>query len=194
MNVRFTQNKLEGEPTGKSKAVLRGSRNTSPVDEFVITCGERIKKIMAAGGKQHFEGRRAKTSARIGVHRVTCHPCSNQLRPRRWRPSTLFSHESAGDCRRAVDHHRVADDRAIRLHLESKGNQGCQGSAQAHLLAVRLFQDQLHVVMGAYSRILRAPGRYLKLAFMPLLYVIIPINAADRAIGSLSGFDRDSGE
>jgi len=46
---------------------------------------------------------------------------------------------------------------------------------KAHLLAVRLFQDQLHVVMGSYGRILRGTGRYLKLAFMPLLYVIIPI-------------------
>jgi hypothetical protein len=46
---------------------------------------------------------------------------------------------------------------------------------KAHLLAVRLFQDQLHVVMGSYGRILRGTVRYLKLAFMPLLYVIIPI-------------------
>jgi len=46
---------------------------------------------------------------------------------------------------------------------------------KAHLLAVRLFQDQLHVVMGSYGHILRGTGRYLKLAFMPLLYVIIPI-------------------
>lgn len=46
---------------------------------------------------------------------------------------------------------------------------------KAHLLAVRLFQDQLHVVVGSYGRILRGTGRYLRLAFMPLLYVIIPI-------------------
>src|SRR5947209_8290195 len=46
---------------------------------------------------------------------------------------------------------------------------------KAHLLAVRLFQDQLHVVMGSYGRILRGTGRYLQLAFMPLLYVILPI-------------------
>jgi hypothetical protein len=43
------------------------------------------------------------------------------------------------------------------------------------LLAVRLFQDQLHVVVGSYGRILRGTGRYLRLAFMPLLYVIIPV-------------------
>ena len=46
---------------------------------------------------------------------------------------------------------------------------------KAHLLAVRLYRDQLQVVMGSYGKILRGTGRYLKLAFMPLLYVIIPI-------------------
>ena len=59
---------------------------------------------------------------------------------------------------------------------------------KAHLLAVRLFQDQLHVVMGSYGRILRGTGRYLKLAFIPLLYVIIPITLLivqlDRYLGS----------
>ena len=59
---------------------------------------------------------------------------------------------------------------------------------KAHLLAVRLFQDQLHVVMGSYGRILRGTGRYLKLAFMPLLYVILPITflivQLDRYLGS----------
>ena len=46
---------------------------------------------------------------------------------------------------------------------------------KAHLLAVRLYRDQLHVVMGSYGKVLRGTGRYLKLAFKPLLYVIIPI-------------------
>ena len=46
---------------------------------------------------------------------------------------------------------------------------------KAHLLAVRLYRDQLQVVMGSYGKILRGTGRYLKLAFKPLLYVIIPI-------------------
>jgi len=59
---------------------------------------------------------------------------------------------------------------------------------KAHLLAVRLFQDQLHVVVGSYGRILRGTGCYLKLAFMPLLYVIIPITVLivqlDRYLGS----------
>ena len=46
---------------------------------------------------------------------------------------------------------------------------------KAHLLAVRMYRDQLQVVMGSYGKILRGTGRYLKLAFKPLLYVIIPI-------------------
>jgi uncharacterized membrane protein (DUF106 family) len=46
---------------------------------------------------------------------------------------------------------------------------------KAHLLAVRLYQDQLPVVVRTYGRIIRGTGRYLRLAFMPLLYVIIPI-------------------
>jgi len=46
---------------------------------------------------------------------------------------------------------------------------------KAHLLAVRLYRDQIPVVMGSYGKILRGTGHYLKLAFKPLLYVIIPI-------------------
>src|SRR5450432_1171996 len=46
---------------------------------------------------------------------------------------------------------------------------------KAHLLAVRLYRDQIPVVMASYGKILRGTGRYLKLAFLPLLYVILPI-------------------
>jgi uncharacterized membrane protein (DUF106 family) len=59
---------------------------------------------------------------------------------------------------------------------------------KAHLLAVRLYRDQIPVVMGSYGKILRGTGRYLKLAFKPLLYVIIPITLLmvqiDRYLGS----------
>lgn len=58
---------------------------------------------------------------------------------------------------------------------------------KAHLLAVRLYRDQLHVVMGSYGKVLRGTGRYLRLAFKPLLYVIIPITILivqlDRSLG-----------
>lgn len=46
---------------------------------------------------------------------------------------------------------------------------------KAHLLAVRLFQDQLPVVTRAYGRILRGTGSYLRLAFTPFLIAILPI-------------------
>jgi uncharacterized membrane protein (DUF106 family) len=58
---------------------------------------------------------------------------------------------------------------------------------KAHLLAVRLYRDQLHVVMGSYGKVLRGTGRYLRLAFKPLLYVILPITILivqlDRTLG-----------
>src|SRR5450755_4660332 len=60
---------------------------------------------------------------------------------------------------------------------------------KAHLLAVRLYRDQIPVVMGSYGKILRGTGRYLKLAFRPLLYVIIPITLLmvqiDRYLGAM---------
>jgi hypothetical protein len=46
---------------------------------------------------------------------------------------------------------------------------------KAHLLAVRLFQDQLPVVMRAYGKILRGTGSYLRLAFTPVLIAILPV-------------------
>ncbi|HXP17644.1 MAG TPA: hypothetical protein VN868_11115 [Terriglobales bacterium] len=46
---------------------------------------------------------------------------------------------------------------------------------KAHLLAVRLFQDQLPVVMRAYTHILMGTGSYLRLAFTPFLIAILPI-------------------
>jgi len=59
---------------------------------------------------------------------------------------------------------------------------------KAHLLAVRLYRDQIPVVMGSYGKILRGTGSYLKLAFKPLLYVIIPITLLivqfDRYLGA----------
>jgi hypothetical protein len=60
---------------------------------------------------------------------------------------------------------------------------------KAHLLALRLFQDQIPVVMRSYGRILLATGHYLRLAFKPLLLVIVPITflivQLDRYLGSV---------
>ena len=60
---------------------------------------------------------------------------------------------------------------------------------KAHLLALRLFQDQIQVVMRSYLRIVIATGRYLRLAFKPLVYVVIPVTflivQLDRYLGSV---------
>jgi len=59
---------------------------------------------------------------------------------------------------------------------------------KAHLLAQRLFQDQIQVVLRSYVRIVLATGHYLRLAFKPLLFVIVPITflivQVDRYMGS----------
>jgi hypothetical protein len=59
---------------------------------------------------------------------------------------------------------------------------------KAHLLALRLFQDQIPVVLRSYGRIVQATGSYLQLAFKPLLWVILPLTVfavqADRYLGS----------
>ena len=60
----------------------------------------------------------------------------------------------------------TSDQKAIHL---------AKDHLKAHLLAVRLYQDQLPVVIRAYGRILLGTGRYIRLAFKPLLVVIIPI-------------------
>jgi hypothetical protein len=60
---------------------------------------------------------------------------------------------------------------------------------KAHLLALRLFQDQISVVMRSYPRILLAIGRYLRVASVPLLVVIVPLTflivELDHYFGSL---------
>jgi hypothetical protein len=59
---------------------------------------------------------------------------------------------------------------------------------KAHLLALRLFQDQIQVVLRSYGRIVLATGHYLRLAFKPLLLVIVPMTFLivqfDRYLGS----------
>jgi hypothetical protein len=76
----------------------------------------------------------------------------------------------------------------FRYTSDQKAIHVAKDQLKAHLLAVRLFQDQLPVVLSSYGRILRGTGRYLRLAFMPLLIVIIPLTyfivQVDRYLGS----------
>src|SRR5271170_7594487 len=60
----------------------------------------------------------------------------------------------------------TSDQKAIRV---------AKDRLQAHLLALRLFQDQIAVVLRSYGRIVLATGCYLRLAFKPLLIVILPL-------------------
>src|SRR5882762_4913467 len=60
----------------------------------------------------------------------------------------------------------TSDQKAIRI---------AKDQLKAHLLAVRLFQDQLPVVLSSYGRILKGTGRYLRLAFRPLVFVVLPL-------------------
>ena len=73
----------------------------------------------------------------------------------------------------------TSDQKAIRVAKEH---------LKAHLLALRLFQDQIPVVLRSYGRILLATGHYLRLAFKPLLFVVLPLTIlvvqADRYLGS----------
>ena len=63
----------------------------------------------------------------------------------------------------------------FRYTSDQKAIARAKNQLKAHLLAVRLFQDQLQVVMRAYGRILSGTARYLRLAFAPFLIAIIPI-------------------
>ncbi len=60
----------------------------------------------------------------------------------------------------------TSDQKAIRV---------AKDHLKAHLLAVRLFQDQLQVVLISYWRIVRSTGNYLRLAFKPVLYISVPL-------------------
>jgi hypothetical protein len=60
---------------------------------------------------------------------------------------------------------------------------------KAHLLALRLFQDQISVVMRSYGGILLGTLQYLRLTIKPLLIVILPlvlvVVQSDRYLGLL---------
>jgi hypothetical protein len=72
---------------------------------------------------------------------------------------------------------------------DQKAIHGAKDQLKAHLLALRLFQDQIQVVLRSYGRIVLATGRYLRLAFKPLLFVIVPMTflivQLDRYLGSV---------
>jgi uncharacterized membrane protein (DUF106 family) len=72
---------------------------------------------------------------------------------------------------------------------DQKAIHSAKDQLKAHLLALRLFQDQIRVVLRSYGRIVLATGHYLRLAFRPLLFVIVPMTflivQLDRYLGSV---------
>ena len=75
----------------------------------------------------------------------------------------------------------------FRYTSDQKAIGRAKDALKAHLLAVRLFQDQLPVVLRAYAKILGGTGRYLRLAFTPFLVAVIPMTfllvQVDRYLG-----------
>jgi len=65
-----------------------------------------------------------------------------------------------------INYRFVSNQRAIRQ---------VKNLVQAHLLEVRLFQDQLGVVWHAYGKLLRATFAYLGWSLMPLAVAALPI-------------------
>jgi uncharacterized membrane protein (DUF106 family) len=64
---------------------------------------------------------------------------------------------------------------AFRYTSDQKAIARAKDQLKAQMLAVRLFQDQLRVVLRSYARILSGTGRYLRLALKPLLIAIVPL-------------------
>jgi hypothetical protein len=77
----------------------------------------------------------------------------------------------------------------FRYTSDQKAIHVAKDRLKAHLLALRLFQDQIPIVMRSYGRIVLATGHYLRLAFKPLLFVIVPMTflivQLDRYLGSV---------
>jgi len=77
----------------------------------------------------------------------------------------------------------------FRYTSDQKAIRRAKDRLKAHLLAVRLFQDQLPVVLRAYGKIIRGTGSYLRLAFTPLLVAILPMTflmiQMDRYLGRM---------
>lgn len=63
----------------------------------------------------------------------------------------------------------------FRYTSDQKAIRRAKDQLQAHLLAVRLFQDQLRVVLRAYRRILWGTLRYVRLTLFSSLVMLVPL-------------------
>jgi hypothetical protein len=77
----------------------------------------------------------------------------------------------------------------FRYTSDQKAIHVAKDRLKAHLLALKLFQDQIPVVIRSYGCIVLATGHYLRMAFKPLLFVIVPLTLLivqfDRYLGSV---------
>ena len=63
----------------------------------------------------------------------------------------------------------------FKLTSNQGGIRAAKNAIKAHLLELRLFQDNMRVSLRAQGRILRANGRYLACNTKPLLVMIVPL-------------------
>lgn len=63
----------------------------------------------------------------------------------------------------------------FRYTSDQKAIRRAKDELQAQLLAVRLFQDQLRVVLRAYPRILLGTVRYVRLTLLSTLVMLVPL-------------------
>lgn len=62
-----------------------------------------------------------------------------------------------------------------RFTSNQEGIRKAKDLIKAHFLEVRLFQDQIGVVVGAHWRILRATGVYMSYSLKPLAVILLPV-------------------
>src|SRR5580698_2430654 len=78
---------------------------------------------------------------------------------------------------------------AFRYLSDQKALHRAKDLLKAHLLALRLFQDQIPVVVRSYGLIVVATGRYLRLVLRPVLLTAVPLvlllSQMDRYLGSV---------
>src|SRR3954471_19007978 len=132
--------------------------------------------------RQHVEGTDKEATAGAGVHRVVA-----------WLPSVPMGSLGINVPSGIVAGVSLVIGLLMVIVFGYTSDQGAiriaKDRLKAHLLALRLFQDQIHVVLRSYGRIVLATGHYLRLAFKPLLFVIVPMTflivQLDRYLGSV---------
>ena len=189
--------KIEGDLLDKVKQCVDAGGYGS-VDEFVTHVLEKeIKKVFPPEGGCCVQRTREKAAAGARLHRLVTVRHSHQ--PAMFSPVPTYGVFAAlpsflQDNLPLVLVILVSAIIGLLMVLvfgytsDQKAIHTVKDQLKAHLLAVRLYQDQLPVVLASYGRILSGTGRYLKLAFKPLLYVILPSGSSDCAVGPVFGF------